>query len=337
MSQALPPKTETPSQGEPQRAGQGGEGVFGWFLSHVARRRWFLERAYGRRNAPFLKFVTPGHYYSPLPDGEAIHRDAAKLFDRSRKELPGIDLQVESQLARLREWAPLHDATELPAEQTPGRRWYAKNGYFTYGDAVVLACILRATKPRRVVELGSGFSSALMLDVDQHYLDGQTQWTFIDPDPSRIDELLRDADRSRATILQKLAQDLSPEWFDQLEAGDILFIDSSHVGKIGSDVLYLFFEILPRLKPGVLIHVHDILWPFEYPQVWLERGRAWNEAYFLRALLMHQKAYEIYCFGSYLETHHRDALSQHLPKSLADHGIPTTPGFSSIWLKKTAG
>jgi predicted O-methyltransferase YrrM len=284
-----------------------------------------------------VKFASPGHYYSPLPDGEAVHRDAAKLFDRSRKELPGIDLQTESQLARLREWAPLYDATEFPAEQAPGRRWYAKNSYFTYGDAAMLTCILLATKPRRVVELGSGFSSALMLDVDQHYLDGTTQWTFIDPDPSRIDELLRDADRSRATILQKLAQDLPPEWFDQLEAGDILFIDSSHVGKIGSDVLYLFFEILPRLKPGVLIHVHDILWPFEYPQSWLERGRAWNEAYFLRALLMHQRAYEIYCFGSYLETHHRDALSQYLPKSLADHGIATTPSFSSIWLKKTDG
>lgn len=333
MSKA--PSSRSAPQGEPRREGSCGEGVLGWFLSHVARRRWFLERAYGKRNAPFLKFVAPGHYYSPLPDGEAVYRDAAKLFDRSRKELPGIDLQVESQLARLREWAPLHDATEFPAEKIPGRRWYAKNGYFTYGDGVILACILRATKPRRVLELGSGFSSALMLDVDQHYLGGQTEWTFVDPDPSRIDELLRDTDRSRATILQSLAQDLPMERFQELEAGDILFIDSSHVVKIGSDVLYLFCEVLPRLKPGVLIHVHDICWPFEYPQTWLERGRAWNEAYFLRALLMHQRTYEIYCFGSYLETHHRDALSQHLPKSLLDHGIPTTPSFSSIWLKKT--
>ena len=318
------------------RSGAGGEGHVAWLMRYLADRRWFSEMAYGKRNAPFLRFVPPGHYYSPLPDGEAVVRDAAKLFDRSRKELPGIDLDVEGQLQRLREWAPLHDATEIPDQKVPGRRWYATNGFFSYGDGTILACILRATQPRRVLELGSGFSSALMLDMDQHYLDGKTEWTFVDPDPVRIDELLQDADRSRATILTSLAQQLPVERFEQLEAGDILFIDSSHVGKIGSDVLYLFFEVLPRLKPGVLIHVHDILWPFEYPQIWLERGRAWNEAYFLRALLMHQKTYEIYCFGSYLETHHRDALAQHLPKSLGDPGSPVTPSFSSIWLRKTA-
>ena len=85
--------------------------------------------------------------------------------------------------------------------------------------------------------------------------------------------------------------------FEKLEPNDLLFIDSSHISKIGSDLNYLLFEVLPSLKPGVIIHFHDILYPFEYPYEWIEKGIYWNEAYLLKAFLMHNKNYEILLFN----------------------------------------
>src|SRR5690606_22964232 len=98
-------------------------------------------------------------------------------------------------------------------------------------------------------------------------------------------------------------------FFDRLEADDILFIDSTHVAKTGSDVNYILFEILPRLKSGVLIHFHDVFYPFEYPRDWVFAGRNWNEDYLLRAFLMYNPAFEIILFSHYLHKHHPDAFA----------------------------
>jgi hypothetical protein len=112
-----------------------------------------------------------------------------------------------------------------------------------------------------------------------------------------------------------------------LEANDILFIDSSHVSKAGSDVNHLFFTVLPRLKPGVLVHVHDVFYPFEYPLGWLRQGRAWNELYLLRAFLQYNTAFEMLFFNSFLWKHHKEQLAAKLPR------MATNPG-GSIWLRK---
>ena len=108
--------------------------------------------------------------------------------------------------------------------------------------------------------------------------------------------------------------------------GDILFIDSSHVAKIGSDVVYLMTEVLPQLRPGVLVHFHDVFWPFEYPEEWVQEGRAWNETYMLKAFLQFNERFRILLFCSYLALHHRAVLEQHLPLALKNSG-------GSLWLR----
>src|SRR5207249_2885268 len=165
--------------------------------------------------------------------------------------------------------------------------------------SLTLFAMMRLHRPRRVIEVGSGFSSALMLDVNDRFPERRTQFTFIDPHPDRLTPVLRSTDSSSARVVTQHVQDVPLTIFGELESDDFLFIDSSHVAKFGSDVNYLYFEILPRLTPGVLVHVHDIFWPFEYPTEWIREGRAWNEAYLLRAFLTFNKAYEIVFWTPY--------------------------------------
>ncbi len=180
-------------------------------------------------------------------------------------------------------------------------------------------------KPQRIIEVGSGFSSAMMLDTKDRMLDGNLELTFIEPYPHRLKKLLQDTDAAKCTLIEKLVQDVPTEMFQQLQANDILFIDSSHVAKSGSDVVHLYTEVLPRLNPGVVIHVHDIYWPFEYPKQWLENRWAWNETYFLRSLLQNNAHLSIRFFMQYLARRHPDALAA-MP-------FPVNIAGSSVWLQ----
>ncbi len=132
--------------------------------------------------------------------------------------------------------------------------------------------MLRAIKPSRIVEIGSGFSSAVMLDTSERFLELQPKLTFVEPFPDRLLELLSDNDRSRCRIIEKKIQDVTDAPWDELRSGDILFIDSSHVSKCGSDVNQLFFEILPRLAVGVIVHVHDVFLILSTPKLGIVRG-----------------------------------------------------------------
>ena len=113
--------------------------------------------------------------------------------------------------------------------------------------------------------------------------------------------------------------------FDALSANDILFVDSTHVSKTGSDVNHLFFEILPRLASGVLVHLHDIFFPFEYPQDWVLGGRSWNEIYMLRAFLQYNNAFRIVFMNTFLEHFHESRFADRMPLCLKNRG-------GSIWL-----
>lgn len=118
------------------------------------------------------------------------------------------------------------------------------------------------------------------------------------------------------------------EFFGQLEFGDILFIDSTHVSKAGSDVNYLLFEILPRLKSGVYIHFHDIFYPFEYPEEWvLHSDMIWNELYVLRAFLQNNQEYSIKFFQNFMEQEYGDLYLEHWPLKEKPHG-------GSLWIQK---
>ncbi len=287
--------------------------------------------------SPFLRYVPAGHFYSPLPDLEEIERRKAEIFPQDVDEIAGVDLRPAAQLAFLKqlaayypEFPPEYTAAEPQACQAAGLRYYGKNMYFGLHDALVLYGMMRAQPPQRIIEIGSGYSSALMLDTAERFLGNKPPlFTFIEPYPQRLHGLITDSDRAHCTIIEQPIQAVSLSLFDNLEAGDILFVDGTHVAKIGSDVLQVFFEILPRLKPGVRVHFHDILWPFQYPyENVCKLGIAWNEAYFMRAFLQYNPAFRMLYFVDYILQRHPDVLKEHMP--LAAQAL----GCSSLWIEK---
>jgi predicted O-methyltransferase YrrM len=274
----------------------------------------------------------PGHYYSPVPDFNEVLAARAHSSPGQRASLPGIDLRIEEQLGLLQSLARYQ--VELPDEPNPDWRYHSSNAFYAEADGAVLHAMLCHLRPERVVEIGSGFSSALMLDVAERELGGQTSFTFVDPNPGRLLSLLRPSDENRFRLLREQVQHVDPSVLDDLSVNDLLFIDSSHVTKAGSDVNWIYLELLPTLAPGVVVHVHDAFWPFDYPDAYLARRWAWNELYLLRAFLAFNSSFEIVLFPSYLEEFHRDELEAALPVALT-HPLrwPTLRG-ASIWIRR---
>ena len=268
----------------------------------------------------------PGHFYSPVPSLDEVRAREDRVFAVPRS-VPGVDLREDAQLALVDELAPYCADQPFTAERSPGLRYHFENPFFGAGDGIVLHCLLRHLRPPRVVEIGSGFSSALMLDTDERFLGPRTSFTFVDPYPERLLELLGDESGDRAELIDRPVQDIAVDFFDQLRAGDVLFIDSTHVAKVGSDVNVLLLDVLPRLAPGVWVHVHDILYPFEYPRDWIYGGRSWNEAYLLRAFLAFNTSFRIELFNSFLGHFHHRHVSQALPPWSRNTG-------GSIWLRR---
>jgi predicted O-methyltransferase YrrM len=275
----------------------------------------------------WTRFHPPGHFYSPLPSREEV----ADAFTRGGfgPPFPGIDLNEAGQLARLERFVAFYREQPFPERATEGRRFYLDNPSYGHFDALMLYCMLREAQPRRVIEVGSGFSSAAMLDLNDHVFSGSVQFTFIDPDMKRLRPLLRAQDEKRATLIERRVQDVSLEAFAALGENDVLFIDSSHVSKIGSDVNRLYFDVLPALAPGVLIHIHDVAGNLEYPKEWYDEGRAWNEQYLLRAFLMNNTAYRIELFTGWLFNTRHAWFREHMP-------MCARGGGGQLWLRKLA-
>lgn len=263
----------------------------------------------------------PGHFYSPVPAWDEVARDAGRIFRRTRA-LPGIDLREDAQVALFHELARFYP--ELPYGTRDGLRYTFDNTNFGHGDAIVLYAMLRHLRPQRIVEIGTGYSSAVMLDTNELFLGGAAECTFIDPAPQLLESLLRPGDRAR--VLGQRVQDVPLETFTALEANDVLFVDSSHVLKTGSDVNFILFEILPRLQSGVVVHFHDVFHPFEYPQSWVcDLGLAWNEIHAVHAFLLFNSAFEITFFNDYLAHTHEELFRAAMPLCL------TNPG-GSLWI-----
>ena len=277
----------------------------------------------------------PGHFYSPLPALDEIRDSAETIFDSSRREMGGIELNEPAQLALLGELTKYYAEQPFTPHRQEGLRYYFDNPAFSYCDAITFYCMLRHVRPRRVIEVGSGYSSCLLLDTNERCFDNAIACTFIEPYPKLLQSLIKEEDRNRITILARNLQDVEAELFETLGAGDILFIDSSHVSKTNSDVNYVFFEILPRLHRGVYVHLHDIFYPFEYPKEWVYQGRAWNEAYLTRAFLQYNSAFEIQLFNSFLERFHRDTLEREMPLYSGYSKLNMVPtSAQSLWLRK---
>lgn len=296
--------------------------------------RWFPEfRRLERDNArlreqqvEWARFFPPGHFYSPLPSRAEI----AEVWARPGvfgPPFPAVDLNEAGQHARLERFAAWYGEQPFPEEATEGRRYYLNNPSYGHFDAIMLYGMLREARPRRIIEVGSGFSSAAMLDLNERVLGGAVNFTFIDPDMARLKPLLRPEDAGRVTLIEKIVQEVPLDVFATLGENDVLFIDSSHVSKIGSDVNRLFFDVLPSLAPGVLIHIHDVAGNLDYPREWFEEGRAWNEQYLLRAFLMNNAAYRIELFTGWLFNTRHGWLREHMP--LCARG-----GGGQMWLRK---
>jgi predicted O-methyltransferase YrrM len=266
------------------------------------------------------KFVPPGHYYSPYVDHQWIRENEDVIFNQNIENLLGIKLNDENQVLLLEKLALIYKNIQFPEEKESGYYYYYNNQYFSYSDAVTLACMIIHAKPKRILEVGSGFSSAVMADINSKYFDHSIDLKFIEPYPAeRLSVLL--ADYTNCQIIQEFVQNVDLQVFEQLESGDILFIDSSHVSKTYSDVNFLVFQVLPRLKSGVIVHVHDIIYPFEYPREWIDTDRAWNEAYLIRAFLQFNMEYEILLFTSFMERKYKSWYQQNMPICLKTHEL----------------
>jgi hypothetical protein len=267
--------------------------------------------------------------WSDTPSREDVERVRGD-WESPSPQLPGVDLNAEQQLDFLQKFGRTAAEVQLATTPDEGWRFYHPNGFYGLGDALVLLGVMRHLSPKRVIEIGCGFSSAVMLDANERFLDGQVAFTLIDPFPdSRLSKLLRPGDLEGISIIQHFLQEVDLSMFESLEGGDILFIDSSHVSKMGSDVNILFFEVIPRLPVGAWIHFHDILYPFEYPPESIDDKRAWSEAYLLRAFLEHNDSFRICFFFDYLRRFHRGAVERALPGSIASRP-------AHIWLERVS-
>jgi len=274
------------------------------------------------KRVPFIKSLSKqsrkqgafpaGHYSSPIPSKEDV-----LAYIKSRKtpnsDLPGIELNEKGQHELLNEYINFYKDLPFPETQTPGHRYYYENDWFSYSDAIFLYSFLRKHTPKRIIEIGSGFSSAVMLDTIDTFFSQRPAITFIEPYPDRLISLFRDGDREQVRLIDKKIQEVPPDVLLALESGDLLFIDSSHVVKCGSDLQLLMFELLPSLQPGVFVHFHDVFYPFDYPSEWLTKGRYWNENYFLRAFLSYNSEWSIQFFNTYAHFMFGDLIKEQMP------------------------
>jgi len=270
-------------------------------------------------------FVPAGHFYSPIPSFEEIQRDESRIFGNYSQDIFGVELNETEQLELLNRFVVYYGGMPFKPEKSEGLRFYYENPAYSYSDAILLHCMIRHLKPNRIIEVGSGFSSCMILDTNELFFNGSIATTFIEPYPELLMSLLKDND-SINTISSRL-QDIDPGEFDALQANDILFIDSTHVSKIDSDVNRIIFDILPRLSSGVHVHFHDIFFPFEYKREWVLEGRAWNEAYLLRAFLQFNRTFRVVLMNSYMERFHHQFFEEKLPLCLKHTG-------GSIWIRK---
>ena len=282
-----------------------------------------LRRKAAESDAP--QFFPAGHFYSPLPSRTEI----AEAFARGGFGPPfaEVDLNEAQQFTRLERFAAWYPEQPFPEQPAAGWRYHLDNPSYGHYDAIMLYSMLREARPRRIIEVGSGFSSAAMLDLNERLFKGAVHLTFIDPDMVRLRPLLREDDHTRVTLIEKRVQEVPLDQFATLGENDLLFIDSSHVSKIGSDVNRLYFDVLPVLAPGVLIHIHDVAGNLEYPRDWFEEGRAWNEQYVLRAFLMNNRDYRIELFTAWLWNMKHAFISEHMP-------MCARGGGGQMWLRK---
>lgn len=240
-----------------------------------------------------------GHFYSPVVNTGELNARLGSIYPE-HPQAEGVDFDDASHLDLLEQafarYLPEYDYPEQGSSDEELTHFYTQNSQFSWLDSRGLFALLRHWRPHRIIEVGSGYSSLLMADINRRFLSGETRIQCIEPYPRPF---LRRPEFG-IELIERKVQELELTIFEQLQAGDLLFIDSSHVCKTGSDVTWLFLNVLPRLKPGVRVHIHDIFLPVEYPKQWvLEENRSWNEQYLLHALLMFSNGFKVLFANNY--------------------------------------
>ena len=291
-----------------------------------ALREFHLARRIGRR----LGYdVLPASFYSPVPDTGALPQS---VWDEP-SPMPGVELDLEAQVEMLESELAEYLREFSPPADPPGNRegFYLTNPFYGPADAALLYAMVRRHRPRRVLELGSGFSTLVIAGArarnDEEGGVQDAEHRVVDPYPSPV----LDAVRERIELQPTSAAELPLEQFAALEAGDILFVDTSHTLKPGSEVLYLLLEALPALRPGVIVHIHDVFRPFEYPRLLYDTyGNCWQEHYLVQAFLAFNREYEIVCAAHAIARLHGERLRELVPLHRPDHPP------SGFWLRRVA-
>ena len=292
----------------------------------LARHVMFLLRAHPALADQWGVHIRLAHYYDPLPD----FRNITAAATTRRRQSPVIDFNLPAQVSVVRRLGAAY-RSELEAINGAGA-FNFQNGYFGGFDAAMYYALVRDLRPARVVEIGSGFSTRIADQAARrNRLDGHAiELTSIEPFP---EPRLTDG-MPAITLIQKPVEDVDLALFESLQANDILFIDSSHAVKFGGDVCREFLDILPRLRPGVWVHVHDIFFPQDYPARWLiEQRVAFNEQYLLEAFLAFNRSFAVRAAHYWLALEHRADAEALAPLTIWPRG---ELGCGSFWMQRIA-
>lgn len=303
-----------------------------WLLARLMPRRLMCDRAHFDIWEEAGYHISRVHFYEPIPDT----RELPESLWEEREELPpGIDWREDGQVQLLKKFAEKYgpEFAALPQRETAtgSDGYFLRNTAFSTVDAELSYAFIRQHKPRRIMEIGSGYSTRLAARaVLKNAAEGHP-CELVACEPYPLDWLV--AGFPGLNRLERVkVQDIPLERFAALEENDILFIDSSHVLAIGNDVQYEYLEVLPRLKPGVLVHIHDIFLPGEYPRAWVMHSRRfWTEQYLLQAFLSGNRDYEILAGANFLHRRHADKLARFIP-SYPAHRTEEGPG--SFWMRR---
>lgn len=219
-----------------------------------------------------------GHFYSPIVDIKSA-KDSEQRIWPEYPEVLGINFNENLHKKYLEYYFPkyisLYDYPDELSPNDPPFCFFTNNSQFSWLDSRTHFVMMHTKKPKKIIEIGSGFSSLLSADINRRFFLNDMDIICIEPYPR---DFLKSGIPGLTQLIQEKVEDVPLSVYDSLECGDVLFIDSSHVSKTGSDVNHIYFEILPRLKRGVIIHIHDIFLPFDYKKEWvLEEKRSWNE------------------------------------------------------------
>jgi predicted O-methyltransferase YrrM len=285
-----------------------------WFQGPLGTATALAYRIARRFDVPYAAFERygwlpiPVHFYHPYPSSRELASDG---FWERQTTLPGIELDFDACLALLADLGQEFGAEcRWPEYADDPHRYHCANDTFGFTSAAVAHAMVRRFKPRRIIEVGSGYSTHVLtgaLAANAAALDSEPRLTSIEPYPG---EVLNTEIPFLHRRIRERVERVDRALFDELSANDLLFIDSSHVIRYGGDVLHLYLEVLPALNPGVVVHIHDIHLPQPYPRVYFDQQRyVWNEQQLLQAFLCHNSQFEILlpCWMIHLE---RDDLFQ---------------------------